>query len=154
VSVVLTGWPNRLTAGTVGGLLGGTLMAAFSMSVSMLQGPGMWMPVKLIGGVVLGSRAVNRPGSFDVRPILMGLAVHAVVSVILGILFALLSSRLPPVTLILYGVVYALVIWLVALFLVLPVVDPLLVNNTNPALFALSHMMYGLSLGWWIGEHG
>lgn len=137
----------------MGGLLGGTLMAAFSMLVSMLRGPGMWMPVKLIGGVVLGSRAINNPGGFDVRPILIGLAVHAVVSVVLGGLFALLSFRLPPVTLILYGVVYALFIWFVGLFFVLPIVDPLLVNNTNPALFAFSHMIYGLSLGWWTGEH-
>lgn len=128
-------------------------MAAFSMSASLLRGPGLWMPVKLIGGFVLGPRAINNVGAFDLTPILSGLVIHTVVSAGLGGLFGLLSASLPRVTLGLYGIVYALIIWFLALFLVLPIVDPLLVNNTNPALFALSHIIYGAILGWWTGAH-
>lgn len=144
-------WRDELLTGVVGGLLGGVVMALFSMSASLLRGPGMWMPVKLIGGFVLGSRAVNSAAAFDLTPILSGLMTHFVVSAILGAFFGLLASRLPDVTIVLYGLVYALAIWFVASFFVLPVVDPLLVNNTNPALFAISHMIWGGTLGWWVG---
>jgi hypothetical protein len=154
--MVLADWRARLVVGGAGGLLGGVVMAAFSVSLALARGHGMWMPVKLIGGIVLGPGAVNNPSSFSLSPILTGLAVHVAVSVLLGSLFALLASwlRLPPVTLVLYGMVYALVIWFVALFFVLPMVYPLFANNTNPALFALSHILYGLTLGWWMGERG
>lgn len=108
------------------------------------------MPVKLIGGFALGPRAIGA-GGFDLVPIVSGLVVHIVVSAGLGGLFGLLSSSLPNVTLVLYGIVYALAIWFLALFVMLPIVDPLLVNNTNPVLFALSHLIYGGVLGWWTG---
>lgn len=124
-------------------------MALFAMSTGLLRGPGMWMPVKLIGGVVLGPRAINNVGTFDLTPIASGLVIHMVVAAGLGGLFGLLSAKIPGAALTLWGVVYALAIWFVALFIVLPVVDPLLVNNTNPAIFALSHIIYGLVVGWW-----
>lgn len=126
-------------------------MALFSMSVSLLRGPGMWMPVKLIGGFVLGPRAINSVGAFDVTPIVSGLVVHMAVAAGLGGLFGLLVVSLPAMTLALYGVVYALAIWFLALFIILPVVDPLLVNNTNPVFFAFGHIIYGAILGWWAG---
>lgn len=128
-------------------------MALFSMSASFLRGPGVWMPVKLIGGFVLGPRAINSVGAFDATPIVSGLVVHMAVSAGLGGLFGLLVVSLPAMTVALYGVVYALAIWFVALFLVLPVVDPLLVNNTDPVFFAFSHITYGAILGWWAGAH-
>ncbi|MFQ5592545.1 MAG: hypothetical protein ACE5HA_00115 [Anaerolineae bacterium] len=149
----MSGWRNRFLRGAVGGMLGGVVMAVFSMSVSLLQGPGLWMPVKLIGGFVLGLRAINSVGAFDLTPIVSGLVIHMVVSAGLGGLFGLLVVSLPDVTLALYGVVYALAIWFLALFIVLPVVDPLLVNNANPVLFAASHITYGAILGWWVGTH-
>lgn len=144
-------WRKRLLQGALGGLLGGVVMAVISMSVSLLQGPGLWMPVKLIGGFVLGLRAINSVGGFDVMPIVSGLAIHMLVSAGLGGLFGLLVVSLPKVTVALYGVVYAIAIWFLALFIVLPVADPLLVHNTNPVFFALSHIAYGAVLGWWAG---
>lgn len=127
-------------------------MALVAMAMSLLRGPGMWMPVKLIGGFVMGPRAINNAGAFDLAPIVSGLVVHMVVSAALGGLFGLLTRSLADITVALYGVVYALVIWFLALFIVLPIADPLLVNNTNPALFALSHITYGAVLGWWTGR--
>lgn len=150
--MVLSPWRDRVITGVIGGLLGGLLMAVFAMSTSLLRAHGMWMPVKLIGGVVLGFRAINRAG-FDVAPIVSGVVIHMMVSAALGALFGLLSARLPSVTLVLYGVVYALIIWFLALFFILPIVDPLMVNRTNPALFAISHIIYGAVLGWWAGSH-
>ncbi len=144
-------WRARFLTGLLGGTLAGLAMAVFSMSVSLLRGPGLWMPVKLIGGFVLGPRAISISDAFDLIPILSGLIIHMLVSAGLGGVFAVLSLRLPHVTIALYGVVYALVIWFLALFVLLPVVDPLLVNNTNPALFAISHIVYGIVLGAWVG---
>jgi hypothetical protein len=143
-------WRGQVVVGVIGGLIGGVLMAIFSMSMSVMRGPGMWMPVKLIGGFVLGPSAINEVEAFDFTPIASGLLIHMVVSAVLGGLFGALASKLPDVTVALYGVVYALAIWFVALFFVLPIVDPLLVNNTNPVLFAVSHIIYGVSVGWWI----
>ncbi|MBS1253536.1 MAG: hypothetical protein MAG451_02585 [Anaerolineales bacterium] len=141
----------RFVAGATGGLLGGLVMALFSMSANFLQGPGLWRPVKLIGGLVMDQRAINSAG-FDLTPIAGGLVIHFVVSAVLGGLFSLLAARLPDVTVTLYGVVYALIVWFVGLFFVLPVVDPLLVNETNPMLFGVSHIVYGAILGWWISS--
>ena len=125
-------------------------MAIFSMSMSLMRGPGMWRPVKLIGGFVLGQRAINNTGAFDFTPIVSGLVIHFIVAALLGGLFGVLATRLPDVTVALYGVVYALIVWFVGLFFVLPIVDPLLVNETNPVLFGFSHIIYGVILGWWI----
>lgn len=113
----------------------------------------MWRPVKLIGGTVLGARAINQAGAFDLTPIVSGLVIHFVVSAVLGGLFGVLSTSLPDVTVTLYGVVYALIVWFVGLFFVLEYIDPLLVNETNPVLFGVSHIIYGGVLGWWVGAH-
>ncbi len=142
---------GRFTPGATGGILGGLVMALFSMSVSFLQGPGLWMPVKLIGGFVMDQRAINQVG-FDLTPIATGLVIHFIVSAVLGGLFSLLTARLPDVTITLYGVVYALLVWFVGLFFVLPIVDPLLVNGTNPVLFGVSHIIYGVILGGWVSS--
>ena len=151
--MILSHRRERFTMGVVGGLLGGLLMAIFSMSMGVLRGPGPWMSAKLIGGVVLGPRAINNVGVFDFTPIISGLVIHFIVAAVLGGLFGLFSVYLPSVSHVLWGMVYGLLIWFVASFFVLPVIDPLLVNNTDPGLFALSHIIYGVSLGWWMGTH-
>ena len=146
--------PNRVraVAGVVGGIIGGLMMSAFSMSLGLLSGSGPWMSVKLIGGVVLGPRAINNVGEFDPQPVIGGLVIHFIVSAVLGTIFGILMTKLPGVVVTLWGAVYALIIWFIGLFFVLPKIDPLLVNNTNPAIFALAHIIYGGFLGAWVSR--
>src|SRR5262249_41993202 len=83
---------SAVPAGLVGGLGGGAGMAAAS-------GRGFWYPVNLLAAMALsgpGTLETAELGRFHPEWFLAAGAVHAVLSVSFGVLFALVAPRLPP----------------------------------------------------------
>lgn len=133
-------------AGIVAGLIGGVGMAMVAMMAMPMMGQNFLMPVKLMAGTFEGEGAVDGGGG----TVMVGMMIHMMTSAILGLVFALIIAALGwsgfwP--LVIGGIVYALIVWVMTEFGVLPLVDKVMRERMSPALFAMTHVVYGFLLG-------
>jgi uncharacterized YccA/Bax inhibitor family protein len=136
--------------GALAGLIGGLAMALVAALISFVERQDIWREAKAIASVLLGAQAAAQPG-FAVRPVLIGTLIHLITAMLLGALFGIVIRRwlqlpsdfgIPVVA----GLAYGLLIWLVAYFVALPVVDPWLLDSYAPA-FIVQHIVYGTVTG-------
>src|SRR5437588_11896658 len=84
---------KSIRAGVVGGILGGVVMAIWLMFILWLTGTGFWTLLNLITNTVW--RSVPLGAMFSVTALVIGLAVHVMMSVLFGVLIAVAAWRLP-----------------------------------------------------------
>ncbi len=128
------------------GVIAGMAFGMMEMVIEAVVGKGFWAPLRFIASVfTLGK---NTDPSFSLVPVVVGLMGHMMNSVILGLIFALIVSRITNnlAGLAVVGMIYAAVVFFLMWFVILPLIDPamLLVNSVG---FFVSHLMYGLILG-------
>jgi len=119
------------------------------MVVEAVAGDGFWAPVVYIGATVLrGLQSVQPPVGLHLGGVVLGLMGHMMNSVILALVFSALIARrfAGRGSLVVGGAVYGLVVYFVMWYVVVPVVDPVMLN-LNAAVFALGHIMWGAVLG-------
>ncbi len=119
-------------------------MAAVAMSFALSQGD-LWRPVKLVAATVLGEEALAGAG-FQFGPVFLGLLIHLMMSLALGVFFVWLGGYLGYGAAVGWGIIFSLSIWVIMQFGLLPVIDPWLAAMP-PISFALAHLVFGLSLG-------
>jgi hypothetical protein len=117
--------------------------------------------VLVLWGLVDGANPSETLGRFDpadggsaVVGALMHLAVAAFYGVGFALLVRILAGRWAAATrtLWLLGAAYGLVLWFVARFIVLPGLNPALTEVPTMS-FVLAHVLYGLTLGYLLGQH-
>src|SRR6266542_2991858 len=136
--------------GALAGLGGGLAMAVVAAIIATSMGQDIWQEAKQIAAIVYGPAALAQPG-FDAGPVLVGSLIHLVVSALLGALFGILTRRVLRLTSdfwtpVLAGLIYGMLIWLVAYFVVLPLLNPALLDLYAPA-FIVQHLVYGMVTG-------
>ena len=136
--------------GAIAGLAGGVAMAAVAALLSISIGQDMWHESKRIAAIVYGPAALAQPG-FDLGPVLVGTLLHLIVSALLGAIFGIVTRRILHLTSdfgtpILAGLIYGLLIWMVAYFIVLPIFNPALLDVYAPA-FIIQHVVFGIVTG-------
>jgi len=120
-----------------------------SSRAEAVAGGGFWSPVVHIGATVLRSlQALRPPVGFHAWGVVLGLMGHMMTSVILaGIFTPLVARRVASRgSLAVAGAAYGLVVFFVMWYLVIPAVDPIMLNLTA-AIFALAHLAWGVTLG-------
>lgn len=151
--------PHVLLRGILVGMLGGILMALFSMiaTVTYLQ-MGFFTPLYAIAAPLIGQSALMtslRQGGFylDPGPALLGLVVHLLWAGLWGLIFGLLARRLHLTggVAIISGLIYGVLIMLVMIFIVVPLVRaPNLLQLLGSFSFTIANaLFYGLPLGLW-----
>ena len=137
----------------IAGLVASAVMGMIEMIYEALGGAGFWSPVVFIAATILRNlQAVPVPVPFSALGVVLGLMGHMMNSVILAIIFALLvAPRLRGATaLVVGGVVYSLVVFVIMWFGIVPLVDPVMLK-LNGLVFAISHVMWGAALGLVLG---
>jgi len=132
--------------GALAGIGGGLAMALVAALLTRSLDQDIWLQPKAIAAFVLGSGSAT-PG-FVGLPVLVGTIIHLVVSAALGAIFEIVvwrTLRLPSDlgTPLLTGLVYGMITWLVAYFIVVPVLSPQLLEVYAPA-FIIQHIVYGV----------
>ncbi len=144
----------------VGGLISGMVYGMWTMVVEAILHAGenvvagLFSPLVYIAATVLGG--FNHPNFYpagklppaDPLAIVLGLMGHMMNSVIFALIF---FAFIVPVAMtntarIVTGLIYAVVIFAVMWYLVLPIVDPVMLR-VNYLGFLTGHMMYGIGLG-------
>jgi hypothetical protein len=128
------------------GLVAGMGFGMSEMVIEAIVGKGFWAPLRFIASVFTLGKDTD-PG-FSFLPVVVGLMGHMMNSVIFGLVFALLISRIASgvLGLALTGMAYAAAIFAAMWFVALPLIDPAVLLLNGPGFF-LSHLMYGLLLG-------
>src|SRR6266487_6022321 len=148
-----------LLLGALAGVIGGVLMALFSMlaTATYLQ-MGFFTPLYAIAAPLIGPQSLMsslQQGSFYLAPgpALLGLVVHLLWAALWGVIFVLLARRLHLTggVAIISGLVYGVLVMLVMIFIVVPIVGaPNLLQLLGSFSFIFANaLFYGLPLGLW-----
>jgi uncharacterized membrane protein YagU involved in acid resistance len=139
-------WGRRLAAGIADGILSAILMMGFMMAYSNATGAGVTMPLKVLGALVFGVEALLA-GSMAM---LAGAGIQLGFSMMLGILFALFTSRRTSIVAALFaGIAVGIVIWVAMELVVLPYMDPTMAARIAlmPMAYFVAHLLFGIGLG-------
>lgn len=144
--------PWALKQGAIGGVLAGIVFAMFEMIMSaiMMGGEAFFMPLRMIGAIVLGPGALDPTYSLWAAG-LAGLIVHVVLAVIYGGIFALIFGGLRSANLdIGVGAAYGLALWLINFYMIAPQAFPWF-TEANPVVQVVAHtFFFGAVLGWYV----
>jgi uncharacterized membrane protein YagU involved in acid resistance len=135
----------------IGGIVASLVIGMWEMIVEAVlpDGAGFFGPVVAIGATVVRDlQGSSNPIPFDGVAFILGLAGHMMNSVILAAIFGLVASRFlhGGSTLVAAGAVYGIAVWAAMWFVVIPLIDPLMLN-LNGLVFLIGHMMWGAALG-------
>lgn len=138
----------RLREGILGGIAAGVVMAMVAMMYTLVDQGDLLAPVKQMGALLFPA------DSGSVISLIAGLMLHMMTAAIFGAVFVLLARSLSTVTgfgpLAIAAMIYIVVEWAIAAFVVRPAVDrPLLATFATAGGF-VAHAMYGLALAWWL----
>jgi hypothetical protein len=136
-------------AGVAGGLVGGLAMALPAVLWAAASGHGFWYPVNLLAGMILpgpGNLEAADLGSFRADWFLAAGAVHAVLSIGFGVLFALVTPRLPPMPgPIAWGGLVLPLLWTGVTYGLMGVVNKVLQERVDWPWFIVSQFVFGVA---------
>jgi len=78
--------PKRIMAGAFAGAFAGLVALLFSMVIAVVFGSELWFPVKVPAVILLGGSAMDY--GFHTTPILVGLIMHEVLCIVLGMVYS------------------------------------------------------------------
>ncbi len=135
----------------IGGIAASLVIAMWEMIVEAVlpAGAGFFGPPIAIGATILRDlQGSATPIPFDLGGLVLGLAGHMMNSVVLAAVFGLAVGRrsLSRGALAIAGMAWGAVVFAAMWFVVVPVVDPLVLNLNGAAFFA-GHLMWGTALG-------
>jgi hypothetical protein len=142
------------SAGIVGGLVGGVAMAAVACAYGLLFQGSLWYPINLLSAAAMPSMAradVETLRRFDGAALLIGVLAHGVISLLTGLLYALILPMLPRRHM-LWGGVVAPILWTGLVWAVLGVVNPALEQRVDWVWFIVSQIAFGLAAGFVVGR--
>jgi hypothetical protein len=140
---------HPVLAGVVGGLVGGAAMAVPAVLWAVASDHGFWYPVNVLAGMVLpapGAAEAAQLGRFHPEWLGVAGAMHAVLSIVFGVLFALVSPRLPPIPApIAWGGLILPLVWTGISYSLMGVVNPVLQDHVSWPWFIVSQFVFGVA---------
>jgi hypothetical protein len=140
---------HPISAGLKGGIAGGLVMPLPAIAWALLSGHTIWYPVNLLAGTLLpgvGAMSVAELEQFRPSLLLIGIVIHAAMSLVVGLLYGVLLPTLPQGTawqLVSGGLVLPL-LWTGLDYGLMGVVNPPLRAHVDWAWFAVSQFVFGL----------
>jgi hypothetical protein len=140
---------HPVSAGIKGGLLGGLVMPIPALLWGVLSGHGIWYPINLLAGMIvpgLEDKPVEALQQFYPMAFAFAAVVHAVTSLILGLMYGVLLPALPPIRggQFVWGGVLMPLLWTGASYGLMGVVNPLLQKRVDWPWFVASQFLFGI----------
>jgi hypothetical protein len=146
---------HPISAGVRGGIVGGLVMPLPALAWGLLSGHGIWYPVNLLAGMALPGVANKPLEQFDLTLLVVGVLIHAAISVVLGLLYGVLLPTLPDLPRPLaWGGLLMPLLWTAVGYGLLGIANPLLHRGVDWPWFMVSQFLFGLAAAWvvqWAG---
>lgn len=135
-----------VVGGAAAGLAGGVTLTVLAIAQAVITGADAWPALKGAALPVFGTR-VFEPG-FDLLPVIFGVSNHFAISMVWGVVFAVLAYGLSRLATLAASVGWGLVVWFTMYFIVLPFSGWGDVARATPVGIAVfDHLLFGLALG-------
>jgi hypothetical protein len=140
-----------LRTGALLGLVAGVVFAVFEMLAAWGMGDGFWMPLRMIGAIVLGEDALE-PSYSLAGAALTGAVLHMALSALYGAVFGALAAfalglQSSRAALVAATSLYGLTLWLVNFYVIAPVAFEWF-QDANAFVQFIAHVFfYGALLG-------
>ncbi len=139
-----------LSAGIVGGLVGGAAMAVVALAYGVIFQGSLWYPVNLLSAVAMPSMAtadLAQLRAFSAPALIIGVISHGLISMLAGLLYAVILPMLPSRHTLWGGIVMPL-FWTGFLWAVMGVINPVLHARVSWVWFIASQIAFGLATGY------
>jgi len=142
------------SAGVLGGLAGGAVMAALACFYGLMAHHSIWYPVNLLAGVVIpsiGHETEAQLQAFDGFALGAAFAGHMVISMLVGVLYAVALPMFPKFAALWAGI-FMPIIWSGVIATVLSLVNPTLNEHISWPWFVACQLGFGLVGGFIIAR--
>lgn len=159
---------RQVVAGAVAGLVGGAAMLVVGAAIRALRGEATWPRFQVAAAAFYGEAVALTPdAATEVR--IVGLLLHAAVSALWGVGFALVAYGFDRRATLIAGACWGIVVWVMMYYVAFPLVGAEeLVRGTPDWLEIAEHLTFGLGTAaaflpsqrpfpkrrWKMGAHG
>jgi uncharacterized membrane protein YagU involved in acid resistance len=142
------------SAGIWGGLAGGTAMAVLACLYGLIAEHSIWYPVNLLAGAVIpqiGLDTVEQLRMFNGLAFMAALIGHTVLSILVGIVYAVMLPMFPKYAPFWAGILMPL-FWSALVAVALSLLNPALNERISWPWFVVAQLAYGLVGGFFIAR--
>jgi len=139
------------TSGLKGGIAGGVAMAFVACAYGVIAHGSVWYPINLLAAAALPSMAaadISRLKAFDLPALALAFLIHGSLSILVGLLFAVLLPMLPSRRYAFLGSLFAPLLWSALVRATLDIVNPALNARIDWGWFIASQVAFGLVAGY------
>ena len=143
-----------ISAGVKGGIVGGAAMALVALVYGITFQRSLWYPINLLSAVAMPQMAQADLGTlraFNLSALILGIIAHGLISILAGLLYAVILPMLPRRHM-LWGGLVAPLLWTGGLWAVLGVINPVLNARVDWPFFILSQIAFGVAAGFVISR--
>jgi hypothetical protein len=142
------------SSGIWGGLAGGAAMAALACLYGLVAQHSIWYPINLLAGVVvpgLGNESLQELRQFQTLPFFAALVGHVIISILVGIVYAVILPMFPKYAPFWAGILMPL-FWSGLVATTLNVVNPVMNERISWPWFVAAQLGFGLVGGYFIAR--
>lgn len=139
------------SAGLIGGIFGAIAMAVVACAYGIISQQSIWYPINLLAAGAMPSLAnadVTQLRTFNGAGFIVALISHGVISLLVGLLYAVLLPMLPSRFSAFWGSLAAPILWSGLISATLDVINPALNARIDWSWFIASQVAYGLVTGY------
>lgn len=136
---------SNLKAGALAGLIAGAAFMMMEMGLVAMAGQSPWGPPRMIAAIVMGPGVLPPPATFDLMILMAAMAVHLMLSIVIGIAFAFVARRFGLLMALMTGAAVGLGLYVVN-FYGFSVIFPWFAMARN-TISIVSHLAFGMVLG-------
>ena len=138
-----------ISAGVKGGLAGSVAMAVVAMLYGLLSQHSIWYPINLLAAGFLPASMTDttaKIAAFNLGVFLIAIPIHAITSLLVGLLYGAMLPMLPRHPILLGGFIAPL-LWTGLIHSILGVVNPVLNDRIHWGWFVASQVAFGIVAG-------
>ena len=139
------------SSGIKGGLLGGVVMAIVACAYGLIAYRSVWYPINLLAAAALPSMAhadLAQLKAFNGMAFFVALISHGAISILVGLLFAVLLPMFPSRRAAFWGSLMSPLFWSALVWATLRFVNPALNARIDWTWFIASQVVFGLVAGY------
>jgi hypothetical protein len=139
------------SAGFIGGIFGGIAMAVVACAYGLIVQHSIWYPINLLAAAAMRSLAnadLTQLRTFNSAGFIVALISHGVISLLVGLLYAVLLPMLPSRFSAFWGSLLAPLFWTGLISATLRLINPALNERIDWIWFVASQVAYGMVTGY------